>query len=299
MKNDVAVRHINEMWTVITRLSLGISGGIRRAPAILFACCILTFLNCAMAAEAPTTEVQPLLPLGAGDSVTLHVFGQPDMDGVLFVAADGTINAPLTGPVQVAGLNATEAATKLEQAFVSGGYLKNPHVTLVVTQSRSQRVTILGEVHTPGRYVVDSNASILDLLAQAGGTTEAAGDSIYVLHPSADGSVSKRVLNLRELTQAPGADPDRLIKSGESVFVPRAEQFYIYGSVTSPNSYKLEANMTVRQAVARAGGITARGSDSRIEIHRRGPKGEDIVVRANLADPVQPNDVIKVKESLF
>ncbi len=272
------------------------------APLIAFSSA--TAMAQAGAGTAPTSvgasvEGQPLLPLGPGDTVSLRVFGQPEMDGTLYVADDGSLNVPLAGPVAVAGLSSTDASARVEKALVAGGYLTNPHVTLVVTQSRSQRVTVLGEVHTPGRYPVDSRTSILDLLAQAGGLAADAGDIVYVLHPEPDGSVSRRVVNLRDATEVPGAAPDRVIQSGESVFVPRAEQFYIYGAVTSPNAYRLEANMTVRQALARAGGLTSRGSDGRIEIQRRNSNGQETTLPAKLNDRVQANDVIKVKESLF
>jgi polysaccharide biosynthesis/export protein len=250
-------------------------------------------------AERSSVDGQPLLPLGPGDTVSLRVFGQPEMDGTLYVADDGTLNVPLAGPIAVAGLSSNDASTRVEKALIAGGYLTNPHVTLVVTQSRSQRVTVLGEVHTPGRYPVESHTTILDLLAQAGGLAANAGDVVYVLHPEADGSVTRRIVNLRDATEVPGSAPDRVIQSGESVFVPRAEQFYIYGAVTSPNAYRLEANMTVRQALARAGGLTARGSDGRIEIQRRDGDGRETTVSAKLNDRVQANDVIKVKESLF
>lgn len=272
------------------------------ALLIAFSCPVPAAQTDVSASSTPanlSAEGQPLLPLGPGDTVSLRVFGQPEMDGTLYVADDGTLNVPLAGPVTVAGLSSAEASARVEKALVAGGFLTNPHVTLVVTQSRSQRVTVLGEVHTPGRYAVDSRTTILDLLAQAGGLAADAGDVVYVLRPQADGSVNRRVINLRDATEVPGSTPDRVIQSGESVFVPRAEQFYIYGAVTSPNAYRLEANMTVRQAIARAGGLTSRGSDGRIEIQRHDANGKEVTVPAKLNDRVQPNDVIKVKESLF
>jgi polysaccharide export outer membrane protein len=83
------------------------------------------------------------------------------------------------------------------------------------------------------------------------------------------------------------------------VFVPRADQFYILGEVTKPDMYKLQPNMTVVQAISLAGGITAKGSSRRLEIKRRGPNGTDTVIKPKLDDLVQPNDVIRVKESIF
>ena len=61
----------------------------------------------------------PLSPLGSGDSVTLHVFGQPDMDGVLVVGDDGTLHVPLIGGVQVKGLSPQDAAKSCSRTMVT------------------------------------------------------------------------------------------------------------------------------------------------------------------------------------
>ncbi|MEO7199519.1 MAG: polysaccharide export protein EpsE, partial [Dokdonella sp.] len=61
----------------------------------------------------------------------------------------------------------------------------------------------------------------------------------------------------------------------------------------------LDASMTVIQAIARGGGITTRGSQSRIEIRRKHADGRYTVIDANLSDPVMANDIIQVKERIF
>jgi polysaccharide export outer membrane protein len=81
--------------------------------------------------------------------------------------------------------------------------------------------------------------------------------------------------------------------------VPHADQYYIYGEVKAPNMYRLEPKMTVIQAIAQAGGITPRGSDRRIEIKRPGKDGKYTIVHAKADDLVAPDDVIRVKESIF
>ncbi|HEY3730070.1 MAG TPA: SLBB domain-containing protein [Steroidobacteraceae bacterium] len=245
--------------------------------------------------------IGPLTPIGPGDSVTLHVFGQPDMDSVLGIADDGTIRVPLAGAVQVAGLSPDAAARRVESAFKNGGFFVDPHVTLTVTQSLSQRVSVLGEVKTPGRYPIDAKTSIIDLLAQAGGETEFASDTVYVLRPDASGAVKRFPVNLKRLV-GPGASapaPAQALRAGDSVFVPRAEQFFILGEVQKPGMYKLEPDLTVLQAISLAGGVTAKGSDRRFEIKRAGKNGEQEVVKPKPNDLVQPDDVIRVKESIF
>lgn len=248
---------------------------------------------------AAANTASPLSPMGPGDSVTLHVFGQPDMDTVLGVADDGSIRVPLAGAIQVGGLSPETAARRVEKAFKDGGFFVDPHVTLTVTQSLSQRVSVLGEVRQPGRYPVDARTSIIDLLAQAGGETEFASDTVYVLRNDATGAVKRYPVNLKGLTDPGASAPTQLLRAGDSVFVPRAEQFYILGEVQKPSMYKLEPNLTVLQAISLAGGITAKGSDRRVEIKRSGKDGQMVVIKPKPNDFVQPDDVIRVKESIF
>ena len=248
---------------------------------------------------AAANAVGPLTPLGPGDSVTMHVFGQPDMDSVLGVADDGSIRVPLAGSVQVGGLSPESAARRVEKAFTDGGFFIDPHVTLTVTQSLSQRVSVLGEVKTPGRYPVDAKTSIIDLLAQAGGETEFASDTVYVLRADATGTVKRFPVSVKGLVGSGPLTPTQLLRAGDSVYVPRAEQFFILGEVQKPAMYKLEPNLTVIQAISVAGGVTPKGSDRRVEIKRVGKNGEQVVIKAHANDLVQPDDVIRVKESIF
>ena len=248
---------------------------------------------------AAANAVGPLSPLGPGDSVTLHVFGQPDMDTVLGVADDGSIRVPLAGAIQVGGLSPETAARRVEKAFKDAGFFIDPHVTLTVTQSLSQRVSVLGEVRTPGRYPVDAKTSIIDLLAQAGGETEFASDTVYVLRTDPSGAVKRYPVNVKSMMGAGPLAPTQLLHAGDSVYVPRAEQFFIMGEVQKPAMYKLEPNLTILQAISVAGGVTPKGSDRRVEIKRVGKNGEQVVVKAKPNDLVQPDDVIRVKESIF
>lgn len=241
---------------------------------------------------AAGTEQRRMSQLGAGDQVSIQVYGQPDMDKTTYVGDDGTVNVSLAGAVKVAGLSPQEAGKRIERALVEGQLLVNPQVTITVVQPVSQRVSVLGEVRTPGRYPVAPNTTIFDLLAQAGGATENAGDFVYIQRTGPDGKpVRYRVER--------DASASQTLQSGDSISVPVADQFYIYGEVTSPSKYRIESGMTVIQAIARAGGITPRGSDRRVDIKRIGKDGQYVVRHAKAGDLVEPNDVIYVKESIF
>jgi len=250
------------------------------------------------AAEA-LAESHRLVQLGAGDSVTFSVFGQPDMTTTTFVADDGSLAVPLAGPVQVGGLSPAEASQRIEKALRDGKYLVDPHVTISAIVSRSQRVAVLGEVGHPGRFVIESNIDILDLLAEAGGVTENASDVVYLLRPDKSGNVVRTEISLKAMARGASAGAGLSIKGGDSIYVPRAEQFYIYGEVTAPGKFRVEPGMTVVQAIARAGGLTPRGSQRRVEIKRLQSDGSYTTSSAKLDEPVRADDVIRVKESIF
>jgi polysaccharide export outer membrane protein len=258
----------------------------------------------AAAAPAPdlaSTSRAPLLQLGAGDQVKMEVFGRPEMDTTTYVGDDGTIRVPLAGAVQVSGLSPTAAGQKVEAALRDGQFLVDPHVTFTVVQSRSQRVSVLGEVKNPGRYPMESNATVLDVLAQAGGATEKGSDIIYILRPDNSGNLQRFKVNLNGAVDVKDAAPAVLqtLRGGDSIYVPVAEQFYIAGQVHAPAMYRLESGMTLLEAIARAGGITERGSASRVQIKRRNPKGGYMVISGKPDEKIQPDDVITVKERIF
>jgi len=252
-------------------------------------------------APAAVPSEHPLLQLGPGDQVKMDVFGRPEMDTTTYIADDGSIRVPLAGPVVIGGLSPAGAAQKVEAALKHGQFLVNPHVTFTVLQSRSQRVSVLGEVHNPGRYPIEANTTVLDLLAQAGGATDKASDTIYVLRPDGTGALQRHAVNLKGAVDSKDSAPAVLqtLRGGDSIFVPVAEQFYIAGEVHSPAMYRLESGMTLTQAIARAGGVTDKGSASRVTIKRRGPNGQYSVISGKPGEKIQPDDVITVKERIF
>lgn len=253
-------------------------------------------------AETATTAAAtsaPLLALGVGDAVSVQVYGRPELNTTTYVADDGTIPVPLAGSVPVLGLSPFKAGQAVAAAFRQGKFLLDPQVTVFLVQFRSQQVSVLGAVRTPGRFVVESRTTLLDVLAQAGGTTENGSDTVVLLRPDKDGALVRTAINLKGLGSGNQPLPTLTLKGGDSVFVPPAEQFYIDGEVHTPNMYRLEPGMTVAQAMSRGGGITPRGSSSRIQIKRIGADGGIQTRGAKPGDLVQPNDVIHVKERFF
>lgn len=254
----------------------------------------------AAASDSGATH-QPLLLLGPGDQVTVHVFGQPNMDGSVYVADDGTVQVPLVGPVHVAGLSPTDAAHAVEAALRQQQILVDPHVTLTIDKTRSQKVSVLGQVIKSGDYAITSNTTLLELLAEAGGETPLGGDTIYIWRAGPDGVRHRMVVNLAQLTET-GATPDAAeitMRGGDQIIVPRAGKVFVTGEVHSPGEFKLEPDMTVLEALAHAGGVTNMGSTHRIIIRRQQPDGKYRQISARLTDRIQANDVVTVRERIF
>jgi polysaccharide biosynthesis/export protein len=241
---------------------------------------------------------KPGLMLGSGDIVTVSVHGHPDLTTTLDVDGDGRIAMPLAGRVQVGGLSPASAATKVAAALRQGGFIVNPQVTIALTESRSQQVSVLGEVRTPGRYPIGAQLTLMDALALAGGVTPASGSVAYLLRRGKKGTL-RTALDLDKLARGQADFAVMELQPGDTLLVPKAEHFYIYGEVKSPNQYPLKPDTTVMQALALAGGLTERGSDTRVEIRRRDEKGRMKPVPADLGDVVKPDDILYVKERFF
>jgi polysaccharide export outer membrane protein len=243
----------------------------------------------------------PLLPLGPGDEVTVHVFGQPNMDGTMYIADDGTVQLPLAGPVHVAGLSPSEAAHAVEAALREKQILVSPHVTFTILKSTSQQVSVLGEVRNSGIFPIQSNSTLLELLAQAGGETDQGADTIFILRPGPDGVMRRLAVNLQGLAEA-GTTPEAAeftMKGGDQVYVPRAAQVFVTGEVRTPGRFRIDPGMTVLEALAHAGGVTNMGSSRRISIRREERDGRYRKLSGRLTDKVKPNDVITVRERIF
>jgi polysaccharide export outer membrane protein len=235
--------------------------------------------------------------LGVGDWVTVEIAGQPNTS--VYVGTDGTITVPLVGTIPVAGIPPTEAASRVAKALRDGGYFVDPQVTVEVTQQRNQSVSVLGEVQSPGRYPITPQTTVVELLAQAGGLKDTGSDTGYVLRKDDAGHVNTYPVTLNLLPDSKDAPLTWTLRGGDSLVVPHAERFSIEGEVTTPGRYRIEPGMTVMQAIARAGGITERGSEHRIQLKRANKPGQYQTLHPKLGDLVKADDIIRVKESIF
>jgi polysaccharide export outer membrane protein len=237
--------------------------------------------------------------LGAGDSIRVMVFQNPDLTTETRVSDRGTIVFPLVGEVALSGHTPSAAGDRIAEQLKQGNFLKNPQVTVSVLQVRSRQVSVLGQVARPGRYALDDTSSKLtDILALAGGIGPAGDDTVTVM-ARRNGKVSKLEVDVVEMYRSGDLSPNIEVQNGDTIFVPRAPVFYIYGEVQRPGAYRLEPDMMVMHALSLGGGLTPQGTQRGLKIHRRMPDREVRKLDAQLDQPVQPDDVIYVRASLF
>ena len=236
--------------------------------------------------------------LGVGDTVRITAFRYPELTTEARIAESGKVNVPFVGEVSVAGLTPEQAAKSIAEDIRRGKYILNPQIDVAVLEARSRQISVLGFVTRPGRYVLDgSTAKLTDVLAMAGGLVPSASDKAVVTRML--GSKSETVnVDLAAIIQHGDVSKDIDVRSGDAVFVPKAAVVYVYGEVVRGGSYRLEPGMAVMQAVSLAGGVTPRGSESRMKL-RRLENGKWLEWDAKPSDTMLPDDVIYVRESLF
>jgi polysaccharide export outer membrane protein len=236
--------------------------------------------------------------LGAGDSVRITVYNNVDLTTEARLSEDGSIPFPLIGRVVIGGLSKSAAEQRISKQLTEGGFLRQAEINLSVTEYRSQQVSVLGEVNKPGKYPISSAASVMDLLAQAGGVNEKGSSMIRLVRRDTAGNSTQRDIDLNKLVGA-GAGADVSVQNGDVIYVAAQPVFYIYGEVQKPGSYPLQREMTVRQAIATGGGLTVRGTERGLRVSRRDAKGAVQIYKVKLTDALAAGDVVQVKESLF
>lgn len=237
-------------------------------------------------------------PLGAGDVVKITVYNNPDLTTEAQISETGTISFPLLGDVKIGGLSKRAAETMLAETLVNAGFLEAAQVNILVTTYESLQASVLGEVKNPGKYTIDTASTVTDLLAQAGGITSE-GSRVITLIQQQGGKQKKREIDLGNVLASGEADANLVVNNNDIIYVSKAPVFYIYGEVRNPGAYRLEPNMTLRQALSVGGGLTVRGTERGVEIDRKGADGTVVTVDATAASVVDEGDVVRVPESWF
>ncbi|HET7793262.1 MAG TPA: polysaccharide export protein EpsE [Rhizobacter sp.] len=256
---------------------------------------LLALALCPVAwAQAPAEHL-----LGAGDGIRVTVYQNPDLTLETRLSEQGQISFPLIGAVQLGGLTLTGAQDRIAKMLRDGGFVLKPQVSVQLVQVRSSQVSILGQVNRPGRYPIETaNSKVSEMIAAAGGVLPGGGD-VVSLSGTRNGKPVKYDIDLPAVMQAGRTDLDVTVANGDIIYVDRAPVVYLYGEVQRPGAIRLERGMTLMQALAQAGGLTQRGTERGMRVHRRDASGNLNVLQLKLSDPIEREDVIYVRESVF
>jgi len=238
--------------------------------------------------------------LGSGDVIKITVFDYPDLTAEERVSESGAISFPLLGKLSVGGLSSDEAKNLITERLESQGFIKQPHVSVIVSQFKSQQVSVIGEVNKAGKYPLEKTSTIVDLLSMAGGVNANGGDQAILIRPAkGDKKETKTEIDLYALFQ--GNDSKQIeVQQGDIIYVPRARVFYIYGEVQRPGMIRLERNMTVVHAISAAGGLTPKGMENGVKLKRRDAQGDmQTMEDVGLEEKVKPDDILYIRESWF
>jgi polysaccharide export outer membrane protein len=244
---------------------------------------MLTAGTAPSAASTPNSESRAVA-LGPDDEVTLRVLGVEDIDGKLTrIDVGGYIDVPLVGKIKAAGLTVDQLETELTRELKK--YVREPHVSVTVSQYRSQSVSVLGAVNTPGAYNLAGDTTLTQILARAGGLRNDAGNSIEIsrrrelgpipLASSQDdpsGEFRTARVKVRSLLEASDPRQNIPVKPMDVISVPKAELVYVAGAVRKPGGFVLNEreHITVLQAVSMAEGMDRTSAPSRAKIIRAG-----------------------------
>jgi polysaccharide export outer membrane protein len=165
----------------------------------------LMFMS-ASAQQAPKAGTTPAhgdneTRLGPDDKIQVSVWKEPDMSAAVVVRPDGRISLPMIGELLATGKTPAQLEKEIAQkaaAFING----QPTVNVIVIEVNSTKVSVLGEVRTPGMYRITNKATVLDVLALAGGFTEyAKRDKVTVLRAGTAGDARSYTINVDKIVK--------------------------------------------------------------------------------------------------
>ena len=299
----------------------------------LFACIVLGVLVHAQepAPQTPTAQQSAGVDsqgirnylLGPGDVLDVRVFAQPDLNAMVEVDGDGNISSLPFLESPIPARCRTEKQIQKDIATAYGKYLKNPQISVRITERKSrQPATINGAVRQPARIQMQRNVRLNELMAASGGFTERAAGTIQILHTeplmcpepgeeseAAPIDATKIPLQLIKIfdLKAGKVEANPIIRPGDYVMVTEADPVYVTGSVNAPQGVYMREQLTLSRALAMVGGVRkeAKADDIRIYRQKAGSTEQEIIkvdyaaIKKNQKPDVllQAFDVIDVPEA--
>ncbi len=266
----------------------------------------------------------PLLnnyPLGPGDDLEIsgaEIDRPPDRSAR--IDSEGAVQVPLVGRVHVAGLTVEQAEQELNKQLSE--YIRTPQIAINVRELRSQPISILGAVNSPGVHQVQGHQTLLEMLSQAGGIQADAGYSIRITRElawgciplpnaqlDASGQFYVAWVDLKDIMEAKNPEENIQIFPHDVISVPKAEKVYVIGDVRRAGGFALgeHVSISVLQALSLAEGLGPASQAQNSKILRVNPNAGQrteiaVDVKAILAGkrkdvPLQSDDILFIPDS--
>ncbi len=225
-------------------------------------------------------EIDPVYVLGAGDQISLSVWGRTEFTGKYTVGPDGRISLPLVGSITVARATRDEVSGRVSQAL--SRYYTAPVVSVNIEQYQSNRITVLGRVQNPGALNFDKVPSILEILARAGALPVIDKQATLTRCAIFRGRDKVIWVDLKALLSHGNPAYNIRLKPNDLVYIPDSNDtsVYVMGAVPRPGAYRVTPDMSLLDALAQAGGPNEDAQPKEIAVYR---PSRQAVLRAPLA----------------
>jgi len=257
-------------------------------------------------------------PIGPGDLIEISVPAMPELQQQqVRVAGTGVISLPLLGDLQAGGRTEEQLRRELEERLAA--YMHRPELSLLVKEYHSRQVGVLGSVKEPGLHTASHrNATILDMISEAGGLTEEATQRLLFMPVEAVAGDEARQLatagGIASDASPAAADPAAggapLLKAtnpividlenmnersqhfalsvpvrpGDTIIALGGGQIFVQGWVEKPGAYPVTRGLTLLGAIAGAGGPAFPAKRTTVKILRDNGAQERELILANLEE---------------
>ena len=255
--------------------------------------------------------------------ITIYAGGEKQHQQDLIVSSEGILNVPFIGPVKAKGLTVPQLEALVREPLARD-YFVNPDVIVQVKEYHSLHYYISGAVSSPGLYEMSSEATLMELIAKAGGVSADRGNVAYVFRSSipelSKGDTIENLIShkepvkvsLKDLLDKGDMSHNLVLHSGDVVYIPSQKvlnlsesKIYVEGEVRSPGVYQYQEGLTALNACILAGGFDKYAAPNRARIVRR-QGNKQIIIKVDLNKvkdgkapdvPLRPGDRIHIPET--
>lgn len=277
---------------------------MRRATGLALVVTMLLLSALPVPAQTPAPQAQDKdYVIGPEDILDIQVWGNKDLNQVVFVRPDGRTSLPLVGEIGVAGKTVQQLQDHLTNVYEKT--VKGAVVTVIVKEIRSRPVYFIGGFGKPGVMQLTRELTLLQAISVVGGVLpNSDAEKGFVLRGERRIPIDfNRLVQRGDLSQNPRLEP------GDSVVVPLADAVYVNGEVKTPGAVKYTGDLTILKALTQVGGLTPLAAGGRVDVLRGNAEKKerirvdvDKMMRSPDENPdirLQPNDIVFVPQRLF